>query len=57
MMSTHTYKMLDITLKIGHEGFILVPDVLYHQLVHYITALIWVYTFFQENFTYYHLFP
>lgn len=56
-MSKHIYKMLDTTLKIGHEGSILVPDVLYHQLVHYITVLIWVYTFFQENFTYYHLFP
>lgn len=49
--------MLDTTLKIGHEGSALVPDILYHQLVPYITSLILAYTFFQENFTCYHLFP
>lgn len=56
-LNTHIYKMLDTTLKIGHEGSTLVLDVLYKQLVHYIISLILAYTFFQENFTYYHLFP
>lgn len=57
IISTHIYKMLDTTLKIGHEGSTVVLDVLYKQLVHYIISLILSYTFFQENFTYCHLFP